>query len=761
VAASVLDQAPVAVAPPIAFAGAGTYAAHVEGLAAEPASPALLRHLLLHVEADLAAADRVALYRALWRCGHAMEEPQLKAAESLLDGRYRGLLGWMAEPIDAPLTIDRLAWAHSARAPRGVFAADAGFVLAWLAAQPATAHSPRCALVAVQARLALAPEGRLDATAAAELQRACLDMAGRDATLIPLVLCSLFELALAAGQPEAATDMLTECVRQGAHGGLAAAALRRWLEADAGWPLALDAALERQWLKPAALHDAAYRARLLASLSRPEPRARLQALDVRLGAGTEAAPSSAGFDALARLDRLLLDADSGLAVGALLPTITGLLAPVTQAALQLRAAVEAIDRAEPQQAAIALAAARLATGDTTAAALLQQLLLAIDEGAAKAAAVDAGLDAEDGWFGTDWQREAPLWRCLAERSHEHLRPLAAYQLALLYSDGCLQPCQTQKIQRLADAQVLWRALQVHPAYARLATERLAGLAMRLLGPAERHTGGRQHLWFDSPQPDAQRLLIVFSCVDSHHSYAQVPGLVARMNGHHLLFINNPELNWYSDAVFDRVTALIEQQVLPRFRPDQVSCYFGSMGGHAALKFALHFGFQAIVFNPQIDLRLWAAFRPQQRALLWAAQDHANVQQAPLAQFGRSPVYYLVGSSAADREAFSLWLQRLRQARHASVIVEKMADPHHAGLIGRAVPGGRVVPALLAIQQRLSELAAMPATPGQHAELPAADVERFWQALDQAATLKLEVLVRDGRVFVADSLRTGTLPMTAP
>jgi hypothetical protein len=757
--ASVLALAPVALAsPPIAFAGEGRYADHFERLAAQPASPALLRHLLLHVEADLAADDRVALYRALWQCGRALPAPQLQAAHLLLDGRYRGLLGWLAEPVDAPLTTERLAWAHRPHAPRGLFTADAGFVLAWLAAQPAADPSPRCALAAVQAELALAPEGRLDAALAAGLQRRCLAIASGDGTLVPLVLCSLFELALAANQPESATDMLAECVRQSAHAGLPAAALRRWLEADAGWPLALDAALERQWLKPAALHDAAYRARLLQCLSRPEPRARLQALEVRLGAGTEAAPSSPGFEALARLDRLLRDADSGLAIRALLPAIAGQLAPATQAALQLRAAVEAIDRGEPQAAAIALAAARQATGDATAADLLQQLLLAVDETAAKAAAIDAGLDPQGRWFGADWRAEAPLWRTLAERSHEHLRPLAAYQLALLYTDGSLQPCLTQKTQRLADAQLLWRALQVHPAYSKLATERLAGLGVRLLGPAERHAGGRQHLWFDSPQPDAQRLLIVFSCVDSHHSYAQVPGLVARMSGHHLLFINNPELNWYSDAVFEQVRALIEQQVLPRFRPDQVSCYFGSMGGHAALKFALHFGFQAIVFNPQVDLRLWAAFRPQQRALLWAAQRHAHVQQAPLAQFEGSPVYYLVGSSAADREAFSLWLRCIRQTRHATVIVEKMADPHHAGLIGRAVPGGRVVPALLAIQQRLSELAAT-ATPSGHAELPAADVDRFWQALDAAAALKLEVLVRDGRVFVADSLRTGTLPMT--
>jgi hypothetical protein len=260
---------------------------------------------------------------------------------------------------------------------------------------------------------------------------------------------------------------------------------------------------------------------------------------------------------------------------------------------------------------------------------------------------------------------------------------------------------------------------------------------------------------------AQQLLIVFACVESHHRYAQVGGLAGLMPGHDLLFVNNPELNWYADEAFDEVARLIEQRVLPRFARENVSCYFGSMGGHAALKFALHFGFQAIVFNPQVDLRLWAAFRPQQRALLLAARDHAHVQEAPLAQFEQSPACYFCGSAVADREAFRVWLQRVQAVRRGSFIIEKFGDAEHAGLIGRLVPAGQIPALLHRTQARLRELGAQAHAPATHAEVPAPLVASFWQRLAQATSLKLEVLVRDGRVFVADSLATGTAPPAAP
>ena len=94
----------------------------------------------------------------------------------------------------------------------------------------------------------------------------------------------------------------------------------------------------------------------------------------------------------------------------------------------------------------------------------------------------------------------------------------------------------------------------------------------------------------------------------------VATLRGRLPGQHLLFVRCPDKNWYCDEAWDRVQALLQDRVQSRFAPDQVTCWYGSMGGHGALKAALAFGWRAIVFNPQTDLDLWAAFRPRERAL---------------------------------------------------------------------------------------------------------------------------------------------------
>lgn len=75
-----------------------------------------------------------------------------------------------------------------------------------------------------------------------------------------------------------------------------------------------------------------------------------------------------------------------------------------------------------------------------------------------------------------------------------------------------------------------------------------------------------------------------------------------------------------------------------------------MGGHGALTFALAVGWRAIVYNPQTDLDLWAAVRPRERALLWAARQHASLVDSPLSARGRVPLYDACGAATADREA---------------------------------------------------------------------------------------------------------------
>jgi len=749
---------------PLPFARGTGYAAYFEQLAAHPADAALLRRLLLHADAALAADERVALYRVLWRCAALAAAPDRAEAEAAFDGRHALLLAWCDLPFEHPSTLERLARAHLPGAGtdwRGK--PDARFVIALLAA-PADL-SPALQLIALQAQLFDSPwAGLTDAARAQAWQQAALDAAPTDATCTAAAWRVLFQLALAAGDADTATALLAECVACGAHAELPPQALRRWLEGDdnrdGAAPLQLESSLQTAWLQPADLQHGVWRQVLHAALSRPGPRARVAALHTRLGDGGEphALPprQRQAFKALARLDKLYHAARQGGPVTAAdgsLAIDSKCLGKPAIAALYHHAALRAVAAGDAHAALIALANARAAGGAARSAPLMQDLVAALDPVAWHDVTAQRGAAAGALLLGGDWAQEQALWQALAARANPAVAAMARYQLALLYSDGSFEPCATRKCAHDAQARGLWSALAQQPAYAAAARARLAHPGARTEWQHAVQQGAQRHVFVPAREPGADRLLIVFACFETHHGFAQL-SLAQGVPGHHLLFLQNPALNWYADTVFDDICALIDTQVLTRFAPSQVSCYFGSMGGHAALKFALRFGFQAVVFNPQTDLDLWAAFRPGQRALLWATQRHRHVAEHPVAAFEGSPVYYMVGSGTADREAFALWLQRVQRCRHGHFIVEKFDDAAHAGLIARQVAQD-IPSALLAITARLTRLTAQADIAATHAALPDALLPRFWQRLERAAALKIEIVIRDGRVWVADSVHTGT------
>ncbi|MEY4766312.1 MAG: hypothetical protein RI907_2985, partial [Pseudomonadota bacterium] len=201
--------------------------------------------------------------------------------------------------------------------------------------------------------------------------------------------------------------------------------------------------------------------------------------------------------------------------------------------------------------------------------------------------------------------------------------------------------------------------------------------------------------------------------------------------------------------------LIEAKVGSRFTPDQVTCYFGSMGGYGALKVAARFGFRAVAFNPQIDLDLWAAYRPGQRDQILGAEGRVNLQDVPPKVWAHAPLYLMVGSHTADRAALDLLLRTLSQVPDGNFIVEKFDDSAHAGLIHRA-SGGQVLRALRAAESRLGALVAMAdtAAPGWTA-IPAAVQPALWAELSTQCEFKIEVRVRHGQMWVAESQRCGT------
>lgn len=117
-----------------------------------------------------------------------------------------------------------------------------------------------------------------------------------------------------------------------------------------------------------------------------------------------------------------------------------------------------------------------------------------------------------------------------------------------------------------------------------------------------------------------------------------------------------------------------------------------------------------------------------------------------------PLYYACGSETADREALWTVIQRLRRCTHATAIIEKYQDPHHPGLMARISPGS-IPGTLLAIGRRLDTLVGPPAAGAM--EVPAADVPGFWDQLDAAASTKVEIQVRQGRLWWQLSTHTST------
>ncbi len=749
------------------FAGHGDFAVHFDALRGLAASAEVVEHLLVHVEAALDAPGRLALFRALWAHWQPLDDLTRIRLTGFLDGRFATVLGWLATPFDDPRSVQVLAQAHVApgvlHAPDFVLALyrhhglDAALTLA--GDLPSEVVWPR-----LRAELDLAGSAGLAPARARALHAACMALVEREAAQAGSAFAAMLEIAVLARDEAAALLILSECVRLGLHGGLPAGVVLRWLQDQGDAPLALTPSLQARWWQPAQLHRSGYRARLLGALATPGPHGRVAALSAALAdlptdaqASSDSADSAEAWAALAALSRCHahpLPCDEALTLVA-----SGLLADVSAAALCCRLGEAAAAAGDMVAAVTAWADARQLTGHAGAARCLQDWLLATAPDAVRQArATQPPADPEAPWFGSCWQDEEPLWEALACCGATPVENAARLMLARLYTEGCWVPTQQAKARRLDRAHALWQALRRDPAWQALAERRLASPQFTVLHRMHSSQGGRHHLWRETTGADA--VMIVFSCVESHDGFASVPSLLQGLRGHHLLFLGNPELNWYGGSAFDDVCRVIEQRVAGRFAPWQVTCYFGSMGGYAALRFALHFGFRAIAFNPQVDLDLWAAYRPQQRALIHAEPARVHLQDLPAASFARSPIYCMVGASTPDRAGFSLLIDRVATCEQAHLIVEKFADPHHAGLIRRAT-GGRVPEALERIESRLTALGAIgsePVATAGYAEVPMAQRLRFWRGVAAAARLKLEIVVRQGRVWVRESTDCGTLDL---
>lgn len=729
-------------------------------LAAQPTGhdPAvLLRQRLPLVAAHLDAEDRLCLHRHLWALWSCVDPRTRSEATRWLDGRLVPWCQLMDQDWHAPSTWLALAELHLTRALHRPLAPD--YVLALLVShgQTGPAALPQAQWLGVRARL--------------EIDTQALDLQDADALLQQVLLCMeagvapwtegmarVFELAVRIGNGALALETLVQCVQGGGSAAVSPRWFRHWLEGDVS--LELSEPLQSGWLQLRRMPDPAWRVRMLASLHRASARERMSALHTALGGGdAEPLPDGQAWRILGALDGCFDLAERGHLPEqpgrALLDS--GALAPAAVAALCRVRALQAMDCGDAASGARALAEARAVHGDTQARTWLAAML--------KLLAADAAADVEalcqqldNGSSGGAGSAELADWARLSEEAPEPLRTLAKAMLARALLDGAFEAGATDRHRDLRRAEALWRVLATDPDHADEAQRRLASEPLQQWLPWLVDGPGREHLWI-VPAPGASNgeLLIVLSCLESRHGYAQVRGLQQALPGHHLLFVNNPEFNWYSEQVLEELDELVRARVLTAFAPERVTCYFGSMGGHGALKLAARFGFRAVVFNAQIDLDLWATCRPNERQRLWEVAAGARFEVPSGEEGPPASLYLAVGSDMADREALTCLIESLRWCRNGQFIIEKFADPHHAGLVRRIAQQG--IPAFIGHSTgRLAVLRALPEDPPGMVAVARSQQASFWAQLDAAPALKVEIVWRKGRLFIAESTRCGTVPV---
>lgn len=573
----------------------------------------------------------------------------------------------------------------------------------------------------------------------------------------------MFEILVRVGQPDSAMEILADCVLAGCADAISADALCSWLEGQ--HPLRLVGGLQSGWLKAGSdIARAAWRARLKASVHRDELVDRLGRLECTLvarGASCEGGlpeNDNNSWRLLSMLDKCYALAQQHRLPQQALDLLMehAQLAPVSVSGLWRVFAHQCMHTGNPVAALSALAKARLFQPDPdlrqTLARLLDIFCDEIPSGAVPAAR-QIIMQLEQGSCGGASSPEAQSWRVLdsvLSELHWLKSPVSA-MCARLATEGGLEFSATDRQRDLPVAKIIWERLKEDEVHASEAHRNLRSEPLHEWLPwLQRSPGLRDHLWLEPRECGSanNELLIVMSCLESRHGFAHLKALREGLKDRHLLFINNPEFDWYSGETFDDLVRLMNERVFSKFRVDQVSCYFGSMGGHGALALARHFGFRAITFNAQVDLDLWAAFRPAERTRLWRASDRGASQRLMQA-WPRASLCLMTGSGTADREALSALIEGLAACQKGNFIIMKFPDPIHAGLIARVVHGS--LPQFLdRTAHRLARLDQIdiPQIDDVEEQLltPVECAHALWRQVAECDRLQIEICIRNGRIF---------------
>ena len=258
---------------------------------------------------------------------------------------------------------------------------------------------------------------------------------------------------------------------------------------------------------------------------------------------------------------------------------------------------------------------------------------------------------------------------------------------------------------------------------------------------ESPSGEGKYLFFEKRM--SSKLLIVFSCAFSYMHYTQLREFYQR-NKINVLFIGNPPLNWYHGSEWDRVESIMKKVVFKRFKKENITTYFGSMGGYAAMKVALTYGLKTIVFNPQIDLHLWIKHRPTIAPRL-KEENLVHLQDFKVSSFEKTPIYITTSSSIEDVEAFKILIHKFSLCKEGLFIIEKIPDNIHAGIFERVYSANQ--------QKAIINISELQDTyfPSKKYEkithkIPKELHDIFWSFINANMNLRVIIQIKAGEIF---------------
>ena len=257
------------------------------------------------------------------------------------------------------------------------------------------------------------------------------------------------------------------------------------------------------------------------------------------------------------------------------------------------------------------------------------------------------------------------------------------------------------------------------------------------------SNGVNYLFFEKKFNN--KLLIIFSCAFSYMHYTQLREFYQK-NRINVLFINNPLLNWYHGSEWDRVESIMREVVFPKFNKENITTYFGSMGGYGALRVSLTYGIKSIVFNPQIDLNLWIKHRPIISTRL-NREKLVHIQDFDISSFEKTPIYLATSSSIEDVEVFKIFVNKISLCRDGLFIIEKIKDNVHAGIFARIYKQNQQ-DIILNISKILDRYSPSSNYTKIKETIPFELHYKFWNFLIRSMELRVIIQISNGKLSVA-------------